>query len=448
MSLRRLLIAAIVLAVLAGGVYWSNREKSAQAAKPSTGESPKIVAIPEDQIKQIEIEKKGAPPTILDRTGSAKWKITAPQPLPVDNDAVSSLTSTISSISADRVIEDKAPADLSPYGLNAPSLTVTITKKDNKKTELLLGDDTPAGGDVYARLENDPRIFTVASFVKSGLDKTSKDLRDKRLLTVDSDKISRVELTAKNQTLEFGRVSQNEWQILKPKPLRADGYQVEELVRKLTGAKMDTSVSDEEAKKAAATFASATPVATAKLTDASGTQTIEIRRDKDKNYWAKSSVVEGVHKVSTELGDGVDKGLDDFRNKKLFDFGFSEPTKLEIKDGTKVASYQKSGEKWMSGSKQMDSTSVNAFIDKARDLSATKFVDTGFTTPEIEITVTSNNGKRVEKVLISKNGNNYFAKRENEPSIYQLDPKTVEDLRKAATDIKESTPTKAAAKKK
>ena len=35
--------------------------------------------------------------------------------------------------------------------------------------------------------------------------------------------------------------------------------------------------------------------------------------------------------------------------------------------------------------------------------------------------MTSNSGKRVEKVTIRKQGNQYFAQRENEPSIYELD---------------------------
>ena len=39
---------------------------------------------------------------------------------------------------------------------------------------LLVGDDTPTGAGVFAKLEGDPRVFTVASFVKSSLDKTRK----------------------------------------------------------------------------------------------------------------------------------------------------------------------------------------------------------------------------------------------------------------------------------
>ena len=75
----------------------------------------------------------------------------------------------------------------------------------------------------------------------------------------------------------------------------------------------------------------------------------------------------------------------------------------------------------MSGSKTMDSAAVQNLIDKLRDLSATKFAEKGGGQPVFEATVTSNDGKRVEKDRIAKQGDQYFAKRENEPSIYVLD---------------------------
>src|SRR5581483_1045268 len=179
----------------------------------------------------------------------------------------------------------------------------------------------------------------------------------------------------KGGAVEFGKNNQNDWQILKPKPLRADGSQVEELIRKLKDAKMDTSVSEADAKKAAAAFASGTRVAVASVADSSGTQQLEVRRDKDKNYYAKSSVVAGIYKVTNDLGEGLDKSLADCRNKKLFDFGWNDPSKVELRIGEKTTTYEKSGDKWMSGGKQMDAPSVQALIDKLRDLSSTKFLD-------------------------------------------------------------------------
>ncbi|MGA2329745.1 MAG: DUF4340 domain-containing protein [Bryobacteraceae bacterium] len=438
MRTRGLWIGTVLLVLLAGGIWWSNKSEEARAKRPPADAPPKIIDMPEDQLRKVEIRRAAGETTVLENK-SGKWEITAPKPFAVDPQPSSSLISSLCSLTSDRIVEQKA-SDLSPYGLAKPGVEVVLTKKDGKSLRLLLGDETPTGNDCFASLQGDPRVFTVYSYVKSAIDKNSNDLRDKRLLTFDSDKLIRVELAAKGQNLEFGKNNQNEWQILKPRPLRADGGQVEELIRRLKDAKMDLSVSAEDAKKAAAGFASGTQVALAKVTDAAGTQQLQLRKDKDKNYYGKSSAVEGVYKVPADIGEGLDKGLDDFRNKKVFDFGWNDPTKLDVRDGAKQTSYQKSGEKWMSGGKQMDSTAIQTVIDKLRDLAASKFPDKGFAAPELEFTVTSNDGKRAEKVALSKSGNDWLARRENEPTLYQLDAKVVEELQKAIAGVKEAAP--------
>ena len=88
----------------------------------------------------------------------------------------------------------------------------------------------------------------------------------------------------------------------------------------------------------------------------------------------------------------------------------------------------------------MDEASVESLISNLRDLSAEKFVDSGFTTPAIEATVTSKDGKRVEKVLISKSGTSYIAKRENDPTFYELPATSVDELQKSLDGIKPAAP--------
>jgi hypothetical protein len=432
------MIATVVMVALAAGLYFSNKQKSAEAAKPPADASPKILALTDSEVSKVDLKKKDAPETVLEKNNAGKWQLTAPKQFLADQETAGQLVTSASTVASDRVVEDKA-SDVSAYGLKSPSLEVDVTTKAGKTSKLKIGDDTPTNSGAYAMLEGDPRVFTVASYVKSGLDKSVNDLRDKRLLTFDQDKLSRVELIAKKQDMEFGR-DKDQWQIVKPKPLRADGLQVEELIRKLKDAKMDLTVSDEDAKKAASAFASATPVATVKASDASGTQQLEVRKNKD-DYYAKSSAVDGIHKVTADLGTGLDKGLEDFRNKKLFDFGFNDPNTIEMHNNGKTYAFQKTGEDWFSNGKKLDSTSVQSLLDKLRDFSASKFVDfTAVATPSIDLTVTSNDGKRVEKVLISKQGSDYVAKRENEPSLYGLDAKPVDDLTKAASDVKEAPP--------
>jgi hypothetical protein len=433
MKLRGLIVAGIILAGLSGTLYWSNHHKPADTTESSADVQPKILAVKEADISKFDLKKNGTEQVGGERNSAGQWHITSPTPLAADQSAVSSFLGTFSSLNSERLVEEKA-GNLAPYGLDAPKLEVDLTEKESKTEKLLLGDDTPTGNGIYAKLEGDPRVFTIPKYDRTSIDKSANDLRDKRLLTVDSDKISQVELLAKKQEITFGR-NKSEWQMVKPKPLRADGSEVDELVRALTNAKMELDVSD-DSKKNASAFAAAAPVATAKVTAESGTQELQVRKNKN-DYYAKSSAMEGIYKVPSTLGQALDKNVEDFRNKKLFDIGSDDPNKIEIRDGSKAYFLTRSGEDWWSGSaKKMDAGTVQELIDKIRDLSASKFVDSGFTASLIDLTVTSNDGKRVEKVAISKAGDNYIAKRENEATLYQLDSKTVDDLRKSAGDVK------------
>lgn len=423
-----LLTATAVLAILAGLIWWTNKHPS----KPTTPvtDTPKIIALTADSVNRITITKQGSEPIELAKLAKT-WTIAKPTAMPADQDTVSTMVSTISSLNGDRLIDEHA-SDLNEFGLNNPTEEVDVQAKGSAPVKLLLGSNTPAGNDVYAKIASSPKVYTVPSYTKTTFDKSVSDLRDKRLLTFNQDKLTAVTLAAKGPEIVFNKNAQGDWQITKPEPMRADTMQVDDFIRKLRDAKMDLTTTDATAKDAASQFASGTKVGTATVTDNSGTQTIEVRKGKDNNYFAKSSVVEGIFKTTGDLGDGMNKTVDDFRNKKLFDFGFDDPKKLEL-DGK---AYQKSGDKWTSGSTQYDSSSIQTVIDKLRDMAATKFSDKMGGTQAFTVAVTSGDKNRFEKVAFNKDGDVYDSQRENEPAVYVLDAKTVDDLRQAISAIK------------
>src|SRR5215472_14785213 len=348
MKIRGLLIATAAFAALAGLLYWSDHRKpSADAANAEA--APSILKLDENSITKLELKKKDAPEILLTKSAS-DWKITEPKPLSADASTVSSVLSTLASLNADRLVEEKS-SDLQRYGLEHPSLEIGVTEKDNKSQRLLLGDDTPTGSAAYAALAGDARVFTIAGYHKTSLDKTLNDLRDKRLLTVSPDKISQLEITGSNGDIEFGR-NKDEWQILKPTPMRADSDVVGGLVSKLTDARLDLNGSDTAAKESDSAFAKGSPVAIVKLTDESSTQQLQIRKSKDL-YYAKSSMVDGAYKVNSDLADAVNKKLEDFRNKKVFDFGYATPSKLEIHSGSKTYSLMRGGQDWWDNGRKM-----------------------------------------------------------------------------------------------
>ena len=124
MKSRGLIVAVIVLAALTGTLYWSNHRKPAESSvNAAAGTPPKILTLNQADITAVVIKKKGGEDVTLAKNDAGKWQITAPKQLRADQDAVSSLLSTLSALNSDRLIEDKATS-LEQYGLTQPSIEV------------------------------------------------------------------------------------------------------------------------------------------------------------------------------------------------------------------------------------------------------------------------------------------------------------------------------------
>jgi len=440
MKFRGLIVAAAVLLVLGGLLYWSSHRKKPDESLTATNTTPLILnIISPANATTLTVKQKDQPPVTLVRSG-AQWQITAPEKFPADSSTVTSMLTSLAPLASDRIVEDKA-TNLAAYGLSNPAFEVDVATKDGRNAQLLFGDDTPTGDGLYVLHAGDPRVFTVPEYAKTNLNKSLSDLRDKRLLPIDSSSVSSIDLNRKGGAIDFARI-QNGWHIEKPQSYRPDNFEVDDLLNQLTTAKWDSSVSAADAAKA---FAKAAPFATVKLTGSSGADTLDVRKDKD-DYYAKSSAVPGTWKIDTtsssSLGQDLARSLDDFRSKQLFDFGYTDPEKIEYHSGPTSIVLTHAGNAWLSNGKKMDTDSAEAVVTALRDQSANKFVTSGFTTPTLDITVTSNRDTRVEKVQIAKTNDGGIAKREDDSSLYALDSATINNLTTAIAGLKPVAPPK------
>jgi hypothetical protein len=84
----------------------------------------------------------------------------------------------------------------------------------------------------------------------------------------------------------------------------------------------------------------------------------------------------------------------------------------------------------------MDSGSVEDLVSAIRSLAASKFVDSGFSSPNIRLIVTSDGGHQVEAVGLQTVKNGAIAKRTDGPSLYFLDSDTLSMLQNAISAVK------------
>jgi hypothetical protein len=435
LKMRQLIVATVVLAALAAGLYWSNHRKAAtdSAVAAPSASNAKVISLNQDDISKLEIKKKDGDDVVLDRVSALNWKITSPKPLVADESSVSTILYNLSPMDGATLIDDHA-ANLKQFGLTDPEAKITATEKDGKSQIVLVGDETPTGDAAYVMVSGESKVYSIPKNTKTNLDKSLNDLRDKRLMPVDFDKVASVEINGGKLHLTFA--SENgQWTVHSPANLRGDTSKMEGIIEKLRTATMDPSAPETETKKAASLFASGAPIATIKATDAAGTQELQVRKSGDA-YFAKTSAMDGVFKVPNELGDAINKDAEDFREKQVFDFGAEDPDKVEFHDGSKAYFLTRSGEDWWSDGKKMDPVAVQEFLRVIRTLTATKFAASGFSSPTLSHVVTSKDGKHVEKVDIAKSGTGYLAKRADGPALFVLDAKSVEDIQKAAGELK------------
>jgi hypothetical protein len=438
MNPKSLLIAVGILAILGGAVYYTKENPP-----PGDDEKPKILSVDQDKIQQLTIERSGKDPLTLQRGEDDKWSFGAPVTVPADSSSIGFLAQSAASLEADRVVEENV-TDWKPYGLDDPAMTLEVKLKDGTSHRVLFGKETPTGSALYVRLDGDPRLFTAYTYAKTSFEKEVFDLRDKKLLHLASDKVSRIVVDSGGRSIEFGKSGESSWQILKPQPMRADNFTVGDLARAVENAEMVSVVAEGDPSAPKIDFSK--PLATVEAVDEGGTHTLTLAKEGEK-YYARSSDLEGAYEVSSTLAESLNKKLEDFRNKKLFDFGFAEVAKLQLRDGETRVAVEKKDDKWVlasEGGRELASSKVQTLIDSLRNLAATSFTSDsaadqskyGVNNPAIEAEVTQAQDAATEKVLItSPSQDHVYAAREGQPATYEVDKSAVEEIQRAIEDL-------------
>ena len=236
-GLRSTVVLLVVLAGLGGYIYFvdANRDPAALDARPRA-----FVELSADDIEEMQIRSDDGETSRVQRVGE-NWQLIEPSAADADTGVVGTVTSNLASLEVQRVV-DEQPADLSQYGLEPARIDVAFRLEGQQDFEhLLVGEQTPTGGDLFARRPNETRVFLISSFLDSIFNKTAFDLRDKAVLKFERDTAEGVELVGDSTRLQFAK-SGATWRIVEPIAARADYAAVEGLITALSSTQMQRVV--------------------------------------------------------------------------------------------------------------------------------------------------------------------------------------------------------------
>jgi hypothetical protein len=426
------IILVLVLAGLGGYIYFVESKRP-----PGGGEDKqKVFTVEADKIEEVTVTAEGESTTLRKENGT--WKITAPITSDADANEVSSMTSALAGLEINRVIDENA-TNLATYGLAEPRVKLAYKAQGGGSGELYLGEKTATQSDVYALRPSEKRVFLVQAFQESSLAKKTFDLRDKRVLHFEREKIDLIELAQPGKpTVQLAR-SGSEWTLKQPTAGRGDYSAVEGLLTRLSSASM-TKLVDPNSPE---TFGLEKPSAVVTLGAGSTRAVLEFGVEKDGALFVRDRAREMMFAVEPSLATEVKKAADDFRDKDLFEFRTFTALRVRLVRGTDVYEFEKvkgTGEnptdKWQrlveGKSTDVDTTKMEDFLSKLSALRAQSFTTAPKeNAPVALVASTSYDTNKFERVRFIRNDKQVLGVREGEPGAAVLDSNAFDEMMKA-----------------
>jgi hypothetical protein len=434
----------LVLLIIAIPLGWYAYYDSKKAADDSS-KRDKVFTVEADKIDEVEIKSESGDRTTVRKKGS-EWEIVQPISSPTDQAAVSGITSNLSSVEIQRVIDDNPP-DLKEYGLAEPRVEVAF-KANGQQRRLQLGQKTPSGTDVYAKLPDSKRVFLISSYLDSTFNRSTFDLRDKSVLKIDREKVDGLEVNAGGRTVKFEKKN-GEWQIIQPSAGRAEFSAVDGLVSRISSVQMKSVVPDATDLKK---YGLDKPAATVRLGSGSSQASLAIGGAAESgSVYARDLSRPAVFTIESSLADDLKKDASDYRQKDLFNARSFNTSRLEIVHNNQTSTFEKTKVKDKDGKEQekwkqtaptardVDPAKIEALISAVTVARATGFVDstanTGLDKPELTVAFKYDEGKD-ERVTFARIKDAAYAARPGAPGAAKVDASAIDSIVKALGEVK------------
>lgn len=482
---RNLLILLVLGLGLGAYVYFveMKREPASDTAGGSGSESRQKVfgdGLDAAKIEELRLTSSSGERTTLKK--SENWQIVEPIQSAVDDTEVSSVTSNLATLESTRVVEDNAK-DLAKYGLAEPKVEVAFKAAgDQDYRRLLVGAKTPTGGDLYAKLASDAKVVLIPAYLESSLDRSTFQMRDKSILKFDRDQVSAVEVASGPASMTFTKQGDT-WALTHPYRARTDSTAIDGLLGRIGSGQMKSLAAQEATPADLHKYGLVKPTALVTLISPSGRTGLMVGTPSLTTGAAAPPAAPGMPPGSTEpTGEGVyakdvsrplvftvDKALADdlkktpadYRLKDIFDFREFTGTKMEVTRGGATVTFEKKKEtpapaaaagaaqdagksaatppaepveKWTQVAPQpekpVEEAKVNDIAAKVASLRADTFVDKlpAGAAEVMTIATTFDQGKKSEKVVLYKAGEDYYAIRPDDTGAAKLPMMGVQDI--------------------
>jgi hypothetical protein len=445
---RNTLVALLVFGGLLAWVYFYEY-RGEEGRKKAEAAGKKVFDFETDKAQSLEITKSGATLSLTKADG--QWKLTSPIAARADSDEVSGLLSTLSWLEVNQKIE-ATPADLDTYKLEDPPFRLTLTTEGGTAPFVLaIGDKAPIGGVYYARrlgagAGDAGDVITVSSSIDRLMEATADKLRYKKVVGVDSWKVSRFSIVRGGSMVAFTKNGED-WRMDSPASFPADRGKVSNLLYDLT------SISAEGFEPEGTTAGSvglSRPEATLQIDVKDGTPvTVEFSaKDPDGVVRARRPDMAEIFKVKPDLLDKLAPKLDEYRDMRVAPVDRWQVSEIDAvsPDGEKkIVKDTESNWRWGDpNGPTLDQKMVNDLLD-ALDAAKATGVREGADSKEIglsgvRLSVKAGSAAPVEVRIGQEQGGKVLMGSSASTAIYEVEKSLADRLSDSVRALKASSP--------
>lgn len=197
--------ALAVLGGAYGGIVWINQNNEEKAAEQSKAEKEANTFYLSQMEEPVSISYTNSYGTFAFSydTENETWSYDSDEHFPVTQSYLTSISSDLKSFTAERKLEE-VQDDLSVYGLDNPSCTITAKGSDDTEVTIQIGSLNSYNSDYYAKVEGSDDIYTIASSYVSDISNDISALQEKESFpTITSTSITDVQLSKDGITLDM-----------------------------------------------------------------------------------------------------------------------------------------------------------------------------------------------------------------------------------------------------
>jgi hypothetical protein len=169
------------------------------------------------------------------------WSFETPLAAKADPALVDNTINTLTAAKVSRFVEDEE-SDPILQGLESPFMQVTIYGNKRRQTLIIGNLDPNAVGppQYFAKLEDNPAVFTVLARPFDALREAQEALRERNFMSFETDKLSAINIAENGRKIRLQKLETGSWQVLETKgeneiqPHRADPEIMSRLIEDLS----------------------------------------------------------------------------------------------------------------------------------------------------------------------------------------------------------------------